>query len=281
MNFTSTKKLNSRGMGWRFYGLILITITTASCMTVQDATNRAINRAVGNAVEREVSSMMAGYSNVMLYQLAYTQAFHVGGFGIHPELFEEGEGTTWRVESGDDEGMNYYTTERALLQKDEDGSSWWYLKYQPEGDEESLEYEVKMNSNLEPLEMYMRDVNTGEINHHIFESAGEDGEESWESEKALEEGGYQTEYFFLQNPEEYRQGSESIRIDNRSYDSEVLAYSGSDDEGDEQVDFTWWIADEVPGRLVKYEIINRNDEGRASGELLEVNSNYQPKFVVL
>lgn len=281
MKFTSTKKLNSRGMGWRFYGLILITIITTSCMTVQDATNRAINRAVGNAVEREVSSMMAGYSNVMLYQLAYTQAFHVGGFGIHPGFFEEGEGTTWLVESGDDDEMNSYTAERALLQKNEDGSSWWYLKYQPEGDDESLEYEVKLNSNLEPLEMYMRNVNSGEIDHHIFDSAEEDGEETWQSDKALEENGYQTDYFFMQNHEEYHQGTESVRINNRSYESDVLEYSGSDEENNEQVVFTWWVSEDVPGRLVKYEIMNQEEEGEVTGKLLEINNNYQPKFVVL
>ncbi|MEX0646750.1 MAG: hypothetical protein WEA56_14750 [Balneolaceae bacterium] len=266
--------------GWRLYLLLLIAAGTTSCMTVQEATNRAINRAVGNAVERSVSNMLSGYSNMMLYQLAYTQAFHVGGFGIHPELFSEGEGTTWRIDAGDDDEMNSYTTERALLKRNEDGSSWWYLNYQPEGDE-TLEYEIKMNQNLEPLEMYMRNVNTGEIDHHIFDTADADGEEAWESEKELEEQGYHTSYFFLQDHEEYQQGTEAVRVGNRSYESRVLAYSGTEEEEDLQTDFSWWVSEDVPGHLVKYEITNRNDSGRATGELVEVNRNYQPKFVVL
>lgn len=227
---------------------------------------------------KSMSDTFEGYTNMMFYQLAYTQAFHVGGFGIHPELFEEGEGTTWRIEAGDDNEINSYTTERALLKRNDDGSSWWYLSYQPEGDE-NLEYEIKMNRELEPLEMFMRNINTGEIDHHIFDTVGEDGQEAWESERELEEQGYHTSYFFLQDHEEYQQGTESVQIGNRSYESRVLAYSGEDTE--QEGEFRWWVAEDVPGHLVKYEITSENDSGKATGELVEISRNYQAKFVVL
>lgn len=264
------------GLRW-IYLTVIAAIFTTSCMTIQDATNRAISTAVGNVVERNVSAMMSGYTSMMLYQLAYTQAFHVGGFGIHPDYFAEGEGTVWRIETGDDNEMNSYTAERALLKRDEDGSSWWYLNYQPDGDE-ALEYEIKMNRNLEPLEMYMRNVNTGEIDHHIFDTVTAEGEDAWESERELEEEGYQTDYYFLQEWEEYRRGTESVRISGRSYQSDVLAYTASDSENNEHVDFTWWVSEDAPGYLVKYEFTDRESSGRASGQMIEHKRGYQPKF---
>lgn len=273
-------------MFFRVSLLVLITAGLTSCMTVQEATNRAINKAVGDAVERSVSNMLAGYTNMMLYQLAYTQAFHVGGFGIHPDYFSEGEGTIWRVESGDENEMNSYTAERALLKTYDDGSSWWYLRYQPE-DDEALEYEIKMNRNLEPLEMYMKNVNSGEVEHHVFDTANEEGEEAWESERELEEEGYQTDYYFLQNREEYRQGTETLRIGNRSYESEVLHYSASDteeteEEGErEEIDFRWWVSEDIPGHLARYEFTSNRDSGRATGEMIEVRNDYTPKFASL
>ncbi len=237
----------------------------------------AISGAVSAEVERGVSGMLAGYSDAMLYQLAYSQAFIVGGYGVELENFAEGEGSTWRVESGDDNEYHSYTVERAVLKKNEDGSSWWYFRYQPEDDEQSIEYEMKMTSALKPMEMYVRDPETGYVNHRVF-SYQEQEAELKEGEEEIEEAGFRTGSFYVENWEDYREREEIFSVGNYTFNATVLHYEGIEEEGDEDVSVRWWLAEGVPGELLKYEMVNKSEGGKVTGEMTDLRRDYTPRF---
>jgi hypothetical protein len=164
------KKINTRGFAIVGVAFLITIFTLVSCSQVREAAFRGATSAVSEKVEQEVyrgvSSMLAGYSSAMLYQLAYTQAFLVGGYGIGMEDFEEGQGSTWRIEAGDNENRTSFTTERAFLKK----------------------------------------------------------------------------------------------------------------ESDEDIEMRWWVTEEVPGHLVRYEMRDKKDGGRAFGEMTDLRDGYTPKF---
>lgn len=267
-----------------FYNLIgvlgfaaLLTGCGSVMQGASDGISSAISGAVSAEVERGVSGMLAGYSDAMLYQLAYTQAFMVGGYGVDLEDFAEGEGSTWKVESGDKSENHSYTVERALLKKNEDGSSWWYFRYQPEEDEQSIEYEMKLTASLEPMEMYVRDPENGNVEHRTF-SYQEENEELEDGEEEIAEEGFRTERYDLENWEDYREGQESITVGNYTFDFTVLLYEATEEESGEDVTIRWWLAEDVPGDLLKYEMKNEKEGGRVMGEMTDLNRDYSPRF---
>ncbi len=260
--------------------LAIVSLLTACGSVMQgasDGISSAISGAVSAEVERSVSGMLAGYTDAMLYQLAYTQAFMVGGYGVEMEDFVEGEGSTWRIESGDENEMHSFTVERALLKKNEDGTSWWYFRYQPEADDQSIEYEMKLTTALNPMEMYVRDPETGNVEHRVF-SYREQEEELDEGEDEIEEAGYRTERYDIENWEDYRVGEESITVGNYTFNAAVLHYEGTEEEGDEDVSVRWWLAEDAPGELLKYEMTSKTEGGKVMGEMTDLRRDYTPRF---
>jgi len=259
---------------------IIVLLLITSCSTIREAAYGGLSNAVSDRVEREVerevSRWLANYTEPMLYQLAFTQAFMVGGYGIGIEDFEEGEGTTWRMEARDGNESSGFTTERALLKKNDDGSSWWYLNYQPDG-EDAIEYEVKVTRSFSPLEMYFKNPESGEVSHYVFENFEQDHGFDEEDEE-LESFGLNTNYMYLEEWEDYRTGTETLRIGNRSYETIVLFYDGELDDEDEDIEMTWWVSEDVPGHLVRYEMRERGREGYIRGEMTDRRTNYRARF---
>lgn len=262
-------------------GVLGIAALITGCGSVMQGASSGISSAISGAVsaevERSVSGMLAGYTDAMLYQLAYSQAFMVGGYGVELEDFAEGEGSTWRVESADESESHSYTVERALLKKNEDGSSWWYFRYQPEDDEQSIEYEMKMTANLNPMEMYVRDPETGNVEHRVF-SYREQEEELNEGEEEIEEAGFRTSRYHVENWEDYREGEESFSVGNYTFNATVLHYEGTEEEGNEDVSVRWWLAEDAPGELLKYEMISKSEGGKVTGEMTDLRRDYRPRF---
>jgi hypothetical protein len=269
---------------YNLIGALAITCLLTACGSVMQGASEGISSAISGAVsaevERGVSSMLAGYTDAMLYQLAYSQAFMVGGYGVELEDFVEGEGSTWRIESSDESESHSYTVERALLKKYEDGSSWWYFRYQPEEDDQSIEYEMKLTSGLNPMEMYVRDPETGNVEHRVF-SYNEQEEELDEGEEEIEEAGFRTERYHIENWEDYREREETVSVGNYTFNATVLHYEGSEEEGDEEVSVRWWLAEDVPGELLKYEMTSKTEDGNIKGEMTDLRRDYTPRFTEL
>lgn len=275
------KKLNlihfCRGNNKGILTAFLLSFIVSGCMVYEEAARTAINQAVGQAVEEEMGAWLAGYTDVMLYQLAYTQAFFLGGFGIVPHDFEEGQGAIWRVVSEDQDAVTSFTSERALLKRNDDGSSWWYLRFEGE-DAEPVQFEILMDPNLQAREMYLRDAESGEVRHHEFAYDDTQLEEAEAGEASLEEAGYQTDYFFLEEWDQYHEKSETISIGAGTYNSDVLLFTGEHGESDHSYEYRWWVSENVPGHLLKFEYREVNGEGALRGEMTEMRRDYRPRF---
>ena len=257
----------------------------AGCVVYEQSVRSAFDQAVSAAVEKELSSVFAGYTDVMMYQLVYTQTFFLGGYGFSHQAFEEGQGATWRVESTDGEDEISYTAERALLKKQDDGSSWWYLKFDAD-ESRPIEYEVLLTADLQPREMYIRDPESRDIRFHQFSYTESERAEVKESEESLEGIGYQTHHFFVESWEDYRTESETITVGAGTFAAESLLFSSRDYEGYEDedinhVEYRWWVTQNVPGELVKFEYRDLETEHVLRGELIELRENYRPRFADL
>lgn len=269
-----------------FFGAILFGLLffVTACGTFMEATTEGVTRAVGNAieseVERSVTNILANYSDEMLYELAYTQAFMVGGYTAEMEDFTEGEGTTWQINVDEEGQMSSFQIERALLKRNEDGSSWWYFRYQPDEDA-AIEYEMKLTGSLNPLEMYVKDPETGEVEHRVFTTREQQQGSPESAEENLDEEGWNVERYRIDDWEEYRDGQEVLTIGEQTFDATILFYEGTEEQGDKGVAVRWWLADDAPGELLKYEMTDENEGSRASGEMINLKRDYIPKFVEL
>ncbi len=267
---------------------ILLVLAVAGCSAYEQAVRSAIDDAVGQAISQELGSRLAGYTDVMMWQLAYTQAFYMGGYGFAPGDFEEGQGATWRIEAIDRDDASSFTAERALLKRNDDGSTWWYLNFDADG-AEAVEYEVLLSSEFVAREMYVRDPESGEVRHHQFSFDESEREEADRGDESLEEIGYQTSYYFTEAWDQYRQGSERISTGAGSFDTELLLFTAEDarayaDEGEEihdNMEYRWWVTKDVPGELVRFEYRDPDQDGVLRGELISLRDDYRARFADL
>ncbi len=244
-------------------------VLTVGCAGLDGVVGDVAGRAIGTAVEQRFTDMYAGYTDAMLFQLAYTQVFFLGGWGFGTDDFAEGEGATWRIESREADDTSVVTAERALLQRLDTGDSWWYLVYTPE-DGEQLEYEILIDREMAAREMYMRDPETGEVRHHVFDRDDED----WEEDEALQEEGYSTETVYVDEWEQYRQERVTVSVGAGTYEADLLVHSITDEETGETVEYRWWVTPDVPGDLVQYEFEHLQDGSILHGEMIEIRQNY-------
>ncbi len=279
------KKNRRMSISRNTFAVALLAMAVTGCMAFESSVRTAIDGAVSSAIEQELGAQLAGYTDVMMYQLAYTQTFYLGGYGFAPDTFEEGQGATWRVESVDREDVSSFTAERALLKRNDDRSSWWFLKFEAD-DTEPLMFEVLYSETLEAREMYVRDPETREVRHHIFTHGTEEVAEAKEGEDSLEEFGYQTSYFYAESWDQYRQDRETITTSAGTFDTDLLLVSSSDveefegyeDEETYQVEYRWWVSRDVPGELVRFEYRDLESDGVLRGELVEFREDYRARF---
>lgn len=257
-----------------------VVVLFSGCAILDDV----VGEIVGSAVEESTRSMMGdltAFSDVMLFQLAYFQVFFVGGFGSGIEDFRDGEGVTWEAKSGDGEDGTSFVGERALLRRNGDGTQWWYIAYRT-GEDQAYEYEVLMDADYDPVEMYWPDQETGDIRHHIFEQdeEGETDEADEPEQEQLEAAGASPYVFDEDDYGETTRERVEVSVPAGRYTADYIVHEYTDEESGDTVEYHWWVVEEVPGDLVKYEYIDRSDEDEAivSGELIEVRSNYRSRF---
>jgi hypothetical protein len=198
----------------------------------------------------------------MMFSQAYFQIFFIGGYGRFDD-FRESEGVKWEMVSS---GGDTITLERALLRRTGRGE-WWYLSMSV--DRDTFEFEVFLDSDYAPIEMIWRDPGSGEIMRHTFER----GEAP--DPRDYGESGYTA----------YSDGSwgravpsrESVRVPAGRYDAGHIVHEMNDPSSGARVEFNWWIVDDVPGDLVKFDYLASNGE-RFTGELIETRMGYRTRF---
>lgn len=269
------------------FGIALL-VLAAGCASVDGIVSDAIGSAVTGTTERALERSMSQWTDQMAFQMTYMQVFFLGGYGAGFDDFEEGQGATWEITSTDGEEDSTFIGERALLRRNGDGTSWWYLRFDSEEEDEEFEYEVLIDEEYDALEIYLKDPETGEVRHRVFEqepegaeeAAAEDPEatgadEEWE-EPTYDDG----EVVFDEDMSEYRRERVTVTVRAGTYETDLLVYEYTDEETGDSVEYRWWTTDEVPGDVVLYEWENTTEaeSGMLRGELIRVRSGYMTKF---
>jgi hypothetical protein len=231
-------------------GIALVVLATG-CALVDGIVSDAFGAAVTGTTERALERSMSQWTDQMAFQMTYMQVFFLGGYGAGFDDFEEGQGTAWEITSTDGEEDSSFIGERALLRRNGDGTSWWYLRFNSQEEDEEFEYEVLIDEEYDALEIYLKDPETGEIRHRVFEQDPEGADEA-----------------AAEDPEA---GDADEEWEEPTYD---------DEETDDSVEYRWWTTDEVPGDVVLYEWENTTEaeSGMLRGELIWVRSGYTTKF---
>lgn len=262
-----------------FWGLVVAAaFAVTGCMSTIDAVAGLISdmdNAVAESVneEREASAGMFGelaaLEQTMLFNVAYFQVFFMGGFGPEFDDFREGEGVTWEVTGSDEDDAESFITERALLKRVDEGS-WWYLSY---GDgEEELEYEVLLDDEYAPVEMVWLDEDSEEVMRYTFDF-DEDEESADEMAKGKDSEVYSDEF-----GDDYKRSTDRVTVGAGTFTAELLETELSDPDTGETLAYSWWVVEDVPGNLVKYEYHHSDDDSRLVGELMSIDKGYRTQF---
>lgn len=289
-NTPVVKRQTLAGRLFKHSGKIIASFLLATmffgCAVVEQATRTslsdAISSTVESSIERRISGRLAAYTDVMMYQLVWSQAFYLGGFGFDPGEFQEGQGTAWRVEAVEGEDISSFIAERALLSQLDDGSTWWYLRFEAD-DTDPVEYEIHVTREFMPLAMYLRDPETGQVRHHEFEQyeTDEDYADDLEDdlEEDLDEFGYQSSHFYLDSLDPWVQREETITVGAGSFTTRMLVFSPYQLEDDQfesvPFEYRWWVTPEVPGSLVRFEYRNLEDGSHLRGEMIRLRDDYR------
>lgn len=261
-------------MKYRIAITVAVVLAVTGCTALDGVVGDVAGRAVGSAVERRIEGMYAGFTDEMLFQLAYTQVFFLGGYGFGTDDFAEGEGATWRITSHEGSERSTVGAERALLERHANGDSWWYLVYTPE-DGEKLEYEVLVDRELQAREMYMRDPETGEIRRHEFAYEESDSAAVSESEEALRDEGYRTETVQVRDWDDYQRERVTVSVGAGTFQADLLVHRITDEQSGDTMEYRWWVTEEVPGDLVQYEFEDLKDGSLLQGELVSIRRDYR------
>lgn len=208
---------------------------------------------VGERVDIGIPDL-SGMSGELMYTnfaALYWASVALGGYLPGDDTFDEGDGIRFHhryrsVEDGDIEEIEFT---RALLGADADGAQWWRIEFLLEDDE--LAFEVRVNEDRGIELMRYLDPATEQVTTH---TPGDPYlwttyDEMWTKEEL----------------EEHRVGSERVTVTAGTFDTDRIEAT------EEDYTYTWWMNEEVPGRVVKF-AGTTEDETSVSGELLEILS---------
>lgn len=187
------------------------------------------------------------------FSALYWASIALGGYLPSDETFEVGDGIRFwhRYESAEDDDINEMEFTRALLHESDD-SQWWRLEFLV--DDEDLAFEALIADDGAVERIQYLDPGTEEVVTHTPSD-----EYLWQD--------YQDEMWTEEELEEFRVGSERVTVPAGTFRTDRLETT------QDGASYTWWISDEVPGRVVKFEGTTEDDE-RVSGELREIYTDY-------
>jgi hypothetical protein len=208
----------------------------------------------------------------------YAQVFFVGGFSPTLYNLEETQGAVWKMESKDkdDEKAGVVTTERALLKKNADGSSWWYLSWKAEDEEWIFEALMDKEMMAKKIRYYNADVQR--VEEAVFDDPGAAAPADKSKAKAkgkAEPNPAPSEApasdFSAKDMATYSKGKESVKVGAGTFKAEKIVWDWKDDEGKSYA-YTWWVDAKTPGGLVKFNYAG--DGSSLKGELVSLKKGY-------
>jgi len=234
---------------------------------------------VQQKAEDRVSAEIASAAGItamerkMMFSVMYSQVFYIGGFGADYYDLEETQGSTWRIESGSNEGVpSFITAERALLKELPDGDRWWYLSWADE--EEKWEFEALMTKDQETRKIRYYNPDVKRVEEAVFDLEKEPDDED---ETAPPEEVPSSEYS-LEDLKQNSVGTEKITVSGTTYTCEKIEWDYYDEEEGERYLYHWWIDPEAPGGLVRYNWSQPSSGDYFKGELVSLKKGYTTRF---
>jgi hypothetical protein len=242
--------------------LLILMLMFGSCLTLPEGSDFSLGDKLGDSITSSLglNDLAVEMQALQFYALYFSYAFY-GGYSYETG-FAEGQGLRWRYTTkGDDGSLNSTEYERVFLKDLGDNSSWWRLEV--EAQEDTMVYEYLVNQESEFLKIRFKDPETGEIVEYIPEAEdemAEDEEMTLSDEEYPEEveGDISEEEYESYNNYEYIQvskGEEKITVPAGTFKAEHMVSEVKDDtDKDHPIDLQsdWWIAETVPGGVVKY-----------------------------
>jgi len=188
-----------------------------------------------------------GWSQYMVShaRIAFSHTFAPGGIWLNHGEFQPGEWVRYEFRGLQDNDV--VTVERALLKVRDDGKEWWRVEWAHGGDR--WIYEGLVDPNSQELLRLKAKGPRGEAN----EVPVERGTRVFQSPRKLTEESIRGATV----------GTESVTVGGRSYSARHVRY-GTMGQGT----IEWWIHQDVPGGLVKYQISDNQNQGAWTSQLI-------------
>ena len=234
-----------------YFALILIVIILNGCIGFADPISRGISRGIERAAEehaeQEAYKKMApkeklpppqsanwGSFMAMQAQVIFTYSFTIGGLWLGQIGYEAGEWTKSEIDTG---GGNIVEIEKAYLKADEKGNHWWRISWIDGEDTWIYESLISSSGNLLSLRARDTDGNEGEIpvsGEQIYYPPREVTQESIEGATI---------------------GQENLETKAGVFNCDQVKFLASYGQGNVE----WWLSNNVPGGVVKYQIVDQGN----------------------
>ena len=229
-------------------------LTLSGCFSVQEAVETGVNSAAsaaGEEVGKAVGQQLAPAVNLPAYgtgawnqfmvsqaQILFGRAFSAGGMWPAQATYEPGEWVQYRATVPGEGETALDTLERAFLKTTEKGNEWWRVRG-IRGDGQWI-YEALVDPDRgEVVRLRAKDPegNIGEVpvtENTVYQSPQHLTEESVEGATV---------------------GTERVQTPAGTFSARHVEYSGGAGGT-----ITWYLAEEVPGHVVKYQVANQQQE---------------------
>jgi hypothetical protein len=205
------------------------------------------------SVMSAMSEPMVDSANIlpkMEFTILYATSAAFGGYAFGEDNFPVGTGVTWQVISAENGGEIDMT--RAKLSPGGEGAFWWSLEMV--SDDQNYYYEFLVDKDDVILKVRYRDIQSGNVKEFVPDPLDS------EDEEALPE-----------DYSDYIVGKERITTPAGTFNADKMVF----DDPDSSYTATYWIADSVPGKSVRY-VYEDSDEGETvTGELIAVEKGFE------
>lgn len=230
--------------------------------------NRAINKTVDSAATKVGESvgqaiaadLLANNPNLLYsYQMGLFQAmFYQGGYHMGTDDYAEGQFTKW-TSSGSEHGEKFGKT---LLKQHDNGNQWWRVESETRTSDGELAPIVtealfsKEDSTGGRRVLRMRSQLPGEAEPREIPITTEDSQR-WRMHPRTA--------LTPESMEGMTVGVEKIEVPAGTFQAKHLQTRGAD-----QAEMNWWVADEVPGKVVKFTRVATDGKSIYEVTLVEV-----------
>lgn len=178
----------------------------------------------------------------------FAVAFHSGSYAIATAPYEPGEWTRWRVGEGEESGE----MERAFLLRTPEGNEWWRVRFKTIADDGT------------PAEFVLEGL-FNKDRSQLLRLRGKMPEDKEPKEMPVMEGTYgyvEPTRLTPESVEGATVGVVSVKVPAGTFEARHVRFAGL---GGGTLE--WWVVDSVPGGLVRYTVVDQDEEGEYAVEL--------------